>query len=476
MLKSKAKTSSLKAANRKGIVYPLVIKFERKEIPAREVAYGGNQPPVTLPDTTVVFYGGYVSSMGYANLSYKDSKGKSRGIIFDDKERFLIIEGEERDKIISKFYKKNLDQVSKVLHHRFMIGTDPEFFVRKGDGSLFPAFEFLGSKEKPTISNQCNQGTNKLFWDGFQAEFDVKPNTCLAWMLDSTQNGIKHVLLEARKKDKKAKLSLETVVDLPHDLMEKTEPQYMELGCDPSYNAYTGEEGQPDVDHMTLPFRPAGGHMHFGNFKNDSGKQYSLGLPEAIKIVKELDRILGVATVAMFRDYDDPRRRELYGRAGEFRLPEHKVSTSTKLTGLEYRVLSNAWLCHPLMANIVFDLARKVVVAAQKNISQDLYKCPEEEAIRIINECDWKAAKKIMTKNKKFLLQLFQSTYHNDKASEVRYKIMHNGAHNYLETPKDLESNWSLGIDWITHCGGRNKSWGNAYSNVYTKNKKAKVA
>jgi hypothetical protein len=66
-----------------------------------------------------------------------------------------------------------------------------------------------------------------------------------------------------------------------------------------------------------VPFRTTGGHIHFGIGKRDD--------ETVSRMVKALDAIIGVACVSLFDGIDDPRRRRMYGLAGEYRLPEYGV-------------------------------------------------------------------------------------------------------------------------------------------------------
>src|ERR1700676_1509478 len=115
------------------------------------------------------------------------------------------------------------------------LGADPEIFVEHKNGVLFPAFEFLPNKYKPiqTIEEKQN-----VYWDGFQAEFTIQPNTDISKCINSIRFGLKAVLNEAKKKDKDACLSKQTVVNVPLTTLANLPNEYVEFGCMPSYNAY----------------------------------------------------------------------------------------------------------------------------------------------------------------------------------------------------------------------------------------------
>lgn len=314
-------------------------------------------------------------------------------------------------------------------------GSDPEIFVEDKDGQVIPAFNFLGPKTKPFIAKVVSSWTpNNCYWDGFQAEFDTMPNTCFSGQADSIHFGLQGVLTAARAYNKDAKLSFRPVMDIPPEMLAEGKPEHVQFGCMPSLNAY-GMSGLQLPGHE-VSFRPAGGHMHFG--------LYSFKKEKAVGIVKAIDAILGVACVSMFAKFDDPRRRQLYGLAGEYRLPAH---------GIEYRVLSNAWLIHPLLAHIVFDLGRTAAMVGMQGMLER-WECPEAETVRIINEHDVDAARKVLSRNEQFLKRLIEVKYyswwdvHNKPnvplAAEYVYNVIMNGLESVVADPTNIEGNWNL--------------------------------
>jgi hypothetical protein len=102
-----------------------------------------------------------------------------------------------------------------------------------------------------------------------------------------------------------------------------------ELGCDPDFSAYTLLPN-PTPDNTRL-FRTGAGHVHVG-WGSDIPTDNEDHIEICANFVKALD-----ATVGMFMTVidTDPRRRELYGKAGAFR---------PKPYGVEYRTPSNLWL------------------------------------------------------------------------------------------------------------------------------------
>lgn len=339
--------------------------------------------------------------------------------------------------------------IFQVGERTYQVGSDPEIFVKDKDGKIVPAFTFL--PEKPSSKNkEARKDPENLpaYWDGFQAEFETCPQYCLAYHVDYIQYGLKKVLNAAREKDPTAKLSIKTVMDIPLEFLQTASDEHVEFGCMPSLNAY-GMRGLGTSGRDTL-FRPAGGHIHFGVGNNRTQEQ-------AAKAVKALDAILGVCCVSMFAGFDDPRRRSLYGLAGEFRMPAH---------GIEYRTLSNAWLCHPVVTHLVFDLARRAFNLGFYGLFDKLdWKCSEQETIRIINQCDVEAARKVMQENKDILMRIFERQYNlNKDKSFAAYKSFYEGIESIIVDPKDIENNWNMNKTWLTHSNGTNKYFNSAVS------------
>jgi Phage phiEco32-like COOH.NH2 ligase-type 2 len=315
------------------------------------------------------------------------------------------------------------------------IGSDPEIFVEDEKGQIIPAFHFLGSKGNPNKAREIVHGNNNIYWDGFQAEFDTCANSCMGYHTDSLHYGLEGLLKAAKKFNPNAKLSSKTVFDIPPELIQKSLPEHVAFGCNPSLNVY-GIEGDKSPGDKTY-FRPAGGHIHFGF-------PAAYKAPEIItKMVKALDALVGVAGVSAFAKFDDPRRRMLYGLAGEYRLPPH---------GLEYRTLSNAWLFHPMIANIFFDLARSTTEFGKKGFMK-VWKGDEAEIIRIINECDVEASRAMLAENERVLKQVINQRYNEPNRTSFVYDVIMHGIEAAIRDPRDIEGNWKLNGGWKIHLG-----------------------
>jgi hypothetical protein len=356
-------------------------------------------------------------------IFYLDDKFETeRAIVVPNEFLFTPADKETTQKLTEKFREYVLQNLWQ--HCRYLgsqIGSDPEIFVEAND-KLIPAFDFLGSKEKPLLTGNGNN----IYWDGFQGEFTTNANSCMQVHGDSIRSGLIGLYNAAKKHNKDAKLSIKTVFDIPLELLKTSKPEYVAFGCRASLNVY-GLKGK-EAPGEEVTYRSAGGHIHFG-LGNLAGNK-----PAIEKMVKALDAVLGVACVSLFAKYDDPRRRQMYGLAGEYRLPPH---------GMEYRVLSNAWMFHPMIAHMVFDLARSTTTFGYKDFMK-YWECDEKETIRIINECDVTAARAVLKKNKKILTQIINTRYANFDQSEFVFDIFYHGMESVIADPSNFVNNWNL--------------------------------
>lgn len=353
--------------------------------------------------------------------------------------------GEELTKELAQFMEKQTwDMIPRI---GITSGSDPEIFVEDGEGKVIPAYKFLPSKNDApgagamTYRDPPKAAANNVYWDGFQAEFDTVANNCLAFHVDSIRHGLNKLYDLAKQYNKKAVLSTKVVIEADPNELANAEPRHVEFGCAPSLNAYN-IKGKL-ADGRKTPYRFAGGHIHLGI--------NPLSPNQALDTVKAMDAILGVSCVALFASFDNPIRRQYYGLPGEYRLPPH---------GLEYRTLSNAWLTHPVIAHLVFDLAR---AAAHVGFHNELgrWKGEEQETIEVIATSDVPRAKAIMERNKPMWLGVLRNwgayvAGHGERA----FTVFQNGLESLIEEPNNLVRNWKLGGRWGNHTDNDQGTWG----------------
>lgn len=246
---------------------------------------------------------------------------------------------------------------------KITIGCDPELFVTQ-EGKFRSAHGLVpGTKEKPfPVENGAVQV------DGMALEYNIDP-------VDNEDDFVKYNVNVMRQlKDMVPKYDFAIVPSCRFNGNHfRAQPEEAkELGCTPDFNAYTLAEN-PAPDNRTT-MRTASGHIHIGFCNEDDifGEDHMI---RCSVLVKQLDAYLGIPSVI----YDKDRsRRSMYGKAGAFR---------PKPYGLEYRVLSNAWLKSEDRMRFVFRQTMKAVknLLAGNRPYQDI---GENIVKRIINESD----------------------------------------------------------------------------------------
>lgn len=312
--------------------------------------------------------------------------------------------------------KQFLEQPKKMYF--FQTGTDPEFFALGKEGAVIPAFNFL-----PSVKERVS---NEPFWDGFQAEINPAAVSCLQSLADYIRSNLASLNSALQKHSPGAKLVAKSVVDVNAGLLQTLPDEFVELGCSPSMNIYPDVEAIKVDDPRQLLYRSAGCHIHFG-----TGRPEEDALKQGIKC---LDAVAAVAMVSLFRDMEDPRRRVLYGRAGEYRLPVH---------GVEYRTPPAEVMSHPVLYHLCFDLMRQAYCLGALMKMRDEWKASDEEVRAVVDSCDVKGAEKILKRNKKLLLALYSGVTGSENAKKNFETLVFTGAKNWLPLD-DVRKTWGL--------------------------------
>lgn len=221
-----------------------------------------------------------------------------------------------------------------------LIGADPELFVTKNGEFVSGHGMIKGTKQQPF---KVDKGAVQV--DGMALEFNIDPAKDEEEFL-ANLNAVRE---QMGKMVAGYELSNSPVAVFSEEVLAMQPPEALELGCEPDYNAYTGEVNpRPDA---AVKFRTGAGHIHIG-WTNDVDPMHPEHFEACRMLTKELDAIL--YTQAIQWDGDE-RRSELYGKPGAFR---------PKPYGVEYRVLSNAWVGNECVTRYIF----QVVHQAFKNL------------------------------------------------------------------------------------------------------------
>lgn len=226
-----------------------------------------------------------------------------------------------------------------------LIGADPELFVYDKKGRKFvTGYDLIpGTKDKP---HPVDKGAVQV--DGMALEFNIDP----AKNYNEFEHNINTVMGRLKNMiPNNLELKIKPSVMWRKDYLESMPEKAKELGCDPDWNAYT--EALNPAPNAKSCLRTAAGHIHLGwtEGQDPTTKEH---LAACFDLVKALDAFVGVPSLKFDKD---KRRRRLYGKAGAFR---------PKSYGLEYRVLSNAWLETPERMLFVYMQVHKAFNAVLK--------------------------------------------------------------------------------------------------------------
>lgn len=258
--------------------------------------------------------------------------------------------------------------VNPVVH----IGSDPELFITDGDGNVVPSSKVIpntGTKW-PTVARERAE----VVRDGVQIELNTSADSCRqisSYYISMSLAALARRLDELKLEGKEYKVSKAGVIELSPDLMKTLDKKDLEFGCKPSFNIYDSN-ARVDVKGTEYKFRSGAGHVHLGAlpptiWNPGLESKWRPKVDRREELVMLLDIVLGNTCVMIDQDPMQKERRKHYGRAGEYRLPDH---------GLEYRPLSNFWLRSYPLASFVFGMARYAVMILH---SSNIY-CWEDAA------------------------------------------------------------------------------------------------
>lgn len=221
------------------------------------------------------------------------------------------------------------------------IGADPELFIinTKTNKVVSSIGLIPGEKNHAYRSDDMPEGFG-IEIDNILAEFNIPPVHTVKDFIDSI-NYMKNYIRQYVQKIN-PDLDILCTASQEVDESELSSPEAKLFGCDPDYNVYTEEQNpKPKGDRGNL--RSAGFHIHVGypNFN----------IRESLKMLKYIDAYVGVPSV--LKD-PDTKRRNLYGKAGSFRLQPW---------GFEYRVLSSYMMKDDETLTFVWEQLTKAINA-----------------------------------------------------------------------------------------------------------------
>jgi hypothetical protein len=248
----------------------------------------------------------------------------------------------------------------------FKVGADPELFIHDENGVPVSAAGLIpGTKATPY---RVPYGAVQV--DGMAAEFNIAPadtfqefNRNICYVMDS----LKNFLPEGY-----GFLQTPTVV-FSDEVFSQTPDTAKELGCQPDMNAWTGDVNPPPEFLEQPTMRCAGGHLHFSWPRDTQDLNDVDHVLDCRDFVKQLDWYLGPWSVRMDKDIN---RRQLYGKAGAFRVKPY---------GVEYRTLSNFWIFNENRRLSVWNKSMYAIRDMKSNYVPESYESANELLIQSIN-------------------------------------------------------------------------------------------
>lgn len=223
---------------------------------------------------------------------------------------------------------------------QLLIGADPEVFMAK-DGKYISAHNAIpGDKKNP---HKVDKGAVQV--DGLALEFNIDP----ASSPEEFAANIKAVMATLAGMVPGYELAAVPVAEFGFDYLKQQPKEALELGCDPDFDAWSNGAANPRPNGE-VDFRTGAGHVHIG-WGSGFNVQDPQHIADCVMLSKQLDFFLGIPSI----QFDEgQKRRELYGNLGAFR---------PKPYGMEYRVLSNAWLKDERLMQWVFNNTTKAFQA-----------------------------------------------------------------------------------------------------------------
>lgn len=243
---------------------------------------------------------------------------------------------------------------------KIMIGCDPELFVfSKKKKRVVSAHNLIpGTKKNPHIVN-C--GAVQV--DGVAAEFNIEPASTVgqfAANIAIVKKSLQDILdWQGRKDNDVYQLVSKPCVFFTKTYWATIPKEAKELGCEPDFDAYTMRANvKPDSDML---MRTGSGHIHI-SWGDKVTAIDDTWMDLCADLVKHLDHHL----LPESKKWDkDELRQKLYGRPGAFR---------PKNYGVEYRVLSNAWLDDYRIVAYIYQTTRMITAKWLNNEKKEQYK------------------------------------------------------------------------------------------------------
>lgn len=227
----------------------------------------------------------------------------------------------------------------------FRIGADPELFMQDATNSFVSAVDLIGgSKRDPRPLADLGPGF-AVQEDNVAVEYNIPPAESKAQLVNHIGKIMSYLSDEVATRYGLKFVNVSATTEFPE--FQLAHPKAQEFGCDPDFNAWKGGKRNPRPKADDHRLRTCGGHVHIGyKFINKQA---------IVDFMKHMDLYLCVPSMLMDKG---ELRRELYGKAGAFRVKPY---------GAEYRSLSNFWVFDKKYVEWVWDATSMAMAAWQQN-------------------------------------------------------------------------------------------------------------
>lgn len=247
---------------------------------------------------------------------------------------------------------------------KFTLGCDPEVFLQDLHGAFKSSVGLIGGSKAHPMPLPIGNGFS-VQEDNVAMEFNIPPAASVEEYIKHIQSTLQF-LTDGVKSSYGFTISSDSATSFP--IEELQTPAAQTFGCDPDYNAWTGQKNpRPQVEDNTL--RSCGGHIHVGVDKSQVN---------IVNLIRAMDLYHGVPSVLM--DKKGMKRRPLYGKRGAYR---------EKPYGVEYRTLSNFWIFNPQYIDWVWRNTDRALSAVESQFPVEEY---DEAILNAIDNNDIEAA------------------------------------------------------------------------------------
>lgn len=259
------------------------------------------------------------------------------------------------------------------------IGSDFEMFLMDKNGKVISAIPFIqGTKHKP---QQLSKKGCCIQHDGVLSECNV-PEVSLdeADVFSDNIEFVTDFIYDSFARKEGLRLMCCPSAEVEEDQLQDDEARA--FGCDPSYSAWDDgniiEKNFPEG----IKLRSCGGHIHIS--------YEGANVDTSLELMRAFDLFVTVPFVLLD---EDTRRRELYGKAGEFRLQQYGDNTY----GFEARTLSNIWVNSRELVEFVFNQLNNMFDFYNENGIASI-DAEKENIVKAINEGNKELANKLCDK------------------------------------------------------------------------------